>query len=144
MQVLNEFIAVCRKAGRDRETAYALADAIANASIVHDITQHHRLAQALPPRATSFHTGTVLGIAAATLAQCETLYSEDLSMGWQVIERSRCQPFMTPSSVRWQGNHVTTVQRPAMDGISSGISAPRNFTQSNFVHRCNTSRRPLL
>ena len=47
MQVLNEFIAVCRKAGKDRETTYALADAIANASIVHDITiGTYRLAQA--------------------------------------------------------------------------------------------------
>ena len=47
VQVLNEFVAVCRKTGKDRETAYALADAIANASTVHDITlATYRLAQA--------------------------------------------------------------------------------------------------
>ncbi|WP_156860750.1 PIN domain-containing protein [Casimicrobium huifangae] len=84
VQVLNEFIAVCRKAGKDRETAYALADAIANASIVHDITlSTYRLAQALATRYQLSHWDSLI-VAAATLAQCETLYSEDLQHG-QVI-----------------------------------------------------------
>lgn len=84
VQVLNEFIAVCRKAGKDRETAYALADAIANASIVHDITlSTYRLAQALATRHQLSHWDSLI-VAAATLAQCETLYSEDLQHG-QVI-----------------------------------------------------------
>ena len=84
VQVLNEFIAVCRKAGKDRETAYALADAIANASIVHDITiGTYRLAQALATRYQLSHWDSLI-VAAATLAQCETLYSEDLQHG-QVI-----------------------------------------------------------
>jgi len=78
VQVLNEFIAVCRKAGKDRETTYALADAIANASIVHDITiSTYRLAQALATRYQLSHWDSLI-VAAATLAQCETLYSEDL------------------------------------------------------------------
>ena len=51
VQVLNEFIAVCKKCGKDRETAYQLADAIANASTVHEITlSTYRLAQALATR----------------------------------------------------------------------------------------------
>lgn len=84
VQVLNEFIAVCRKAGKDRETAYALADAVANASIVHDITlSTYRLAQALATRYQLSHWDSLI-VAAATLAQCETLYSEDLQHG-QVI-----------------------------------------------------------
>ena len=84
VQVLNEFVAVCRKAGKDRETAYALADAIANASIVHDITiGTYRLAQALATRYQLSHWDSLI-VAAATLAQCETLYSEDLQHG-QVI-----------------------------------------------------------
>ena len=84
VQVLNEFIAVCRKAGKDRETTYALADAIANASIVHDITiSTYRLAQALATRYQLSHWDSLI-VAAATLAQCETLYSEDLQHG-QVI-----------------------------------------------------------
>ena len=84
VQVLNEFIAVCRKAGKDRETAYALADAIANASIVHDITiGTYRLAQALATRYQLSHWDSLI-VAAAPLAQCETLYSDDLQHG-QVI-----------------------------------------------------------
>jgi len=84
VQVLNEFVAVCRKTGKDRETAYALADAIANASTVHDVTlATYRLAQALTTRYQLSHWDGLI-VAAATLAQCETLYSEDLQHG-QVI-----------------------------------------------------------
>ena len=84
VQVLNEFVAVCRKAGKDRETAYALADAVANASIVNDITiGTYRLAQALATRYQLSHWDSLI-VAAATLAQCETLYSEDLQHG-QVV-----------------------------------------------------------
>lgn len=84
VQVLNEFVAVCRKTGKDRETAYALVDAIANASTVHDITLGtYRLAQALATRYQLSHWDGLI-VAAATLAQCETLYSEDLQHG-QVI-----------------------------------------------------------
>ena len=84
VQVLNEFVAVCRKTGKDRETAYALADAIANASTVHDITlATYRLAQALATRYQLSHWDGLI-VAAATLAQCDTLYSEDLQHG-QVI-----------------------------------------------------------
>ncbi|MBL8310177.1 MAG: PIN domain-containing protein [Burkholderiales bacterium] len=84
VQVLNEFVAVCRKTGKDRETAYALADAIANVSTVHDITlATYRLAQALATRYQLSHWDGLI-VAAATLAQCETLYSEDLQHG-QVI-----------------------------------------------------------
>ena len=51
VQVLNEFAAICKKCGKDRETAYQLADAIANASTVHEITlSTYRLAQALATR----------------------------------------------------------------------------------------------
>jgi len=84
VQVLNEFVAVCRKTGKDRETAYALADAIANASTVHDITlATYRLAQALATRYQLSHWDGLI-VAAATLSQCDTLYSEDLQHG-QVI-----------------------------------------------------------
>lgn len=78
VQVLNEFVAVCKKCGKDRETAYQLADAIANASTVHEITlSTYRLAQALATRFRLSHWDGLI-IAAATLAQCETLYSEDM------------------------------------------------------------------
>lgn len=84
VQVLNEFVAVCKKCGKDRETAYQLADAIANASTVHEITlSTYRLAQALATRFRLSHWDGLI-IAAATLAQCETLYSEDMQHG-QVI-----------------------------------------------------------
>ena len=84
VQVLNEFVAVCKKCGKDRETAYQLADAIANASTVHEITlSTYRLAQALATRYQLSHWDGLI-VAAATLAQCETLYSEDLQHG-QVI-----------------------------------------------------------
>jgi len=93
VQVLNEFIAVCRKAGKDRETAYALADAIANASIVHDITiGTYRLAQALATRYQLSHWDSLI-VAAATLAQCETLYSEDLQHGQVVGTVKVVNPF---------------------------------------------------
>lgn len=84
VQVLNEFVAVCKKCGKDRETAYQLADAIANASTVHEITlSTYRLAQALATRYQLSHWDGLI-VAAATLAQCETLYSEDMQHG-QVI-----------------------------------------------------------
>lgn len=84
VQVLNEFAAVCKKCGKDRQTAYQLADAIANASTVHEITlSTYRLAQALATRYQLSHWDGLI-IAAATLAQCETLYSEDTQHG-QVI-----------------------------------------------------------
>ena len=84
VQVLNEFIAVCKKCGKDRETAYQLADAIANASTVHGITlSTYRLAQAVATRYQLSHWDGLI-VAAATLAQCETLYSEDMQHG-QVI-----------------------------------------------------------
>ena len=82
--VLNEFVAVCKKCGKDRETAYQLADAIANASTVHEITlSTYRLAQALATRYQLLHWDGLI-VAAATFAQCETLYSEDMQHG-QVI-----------------------------------------------------------
>ena len=84
VQVLNEFVAVCKKCGKDRETAYQLADAIANASTVHEIAlSTYRLAQALATRYQLSHWDGLI-VAAATLAQCETLYSEDMQHG-QVI-----------------------------------------------------------
>ena len=84
VQVLNEFVAVCKKCGKDRETTYQLADAIANASKVHEITlSTYRLAQALATRYQLSHWDGLI-VAAATLAQCETLYSEDMQHG-QVI-----------------------------------------------------------
>ena len=84
VQVLNEFIAVCKKCGKDRETTYQLADAIANASTVHEITlSTHRLAQAVATRYQLSHWDGLI-VAAATLAQCATLYSEDMQHG-QVI-----------------------------------------------------------
>ena len=84
MQVLNEFVAVCKKCGKDCETAYQLADAIANASTVHEITlSTYRLAQALATHYQLSHRDGLI-VAAATLAQCETLYSEDMQHG-QVI-----------------------------------------------------------
>jgi predicted nucleic acid-binding protein len=84
VQVLNEFVAVCKKCGKDRETAYQLADAIANASTVHEITlSTYRLAQALATRYQLSHWDGLI-VAAAILAQCETLYSEDMQHG-QVI-----------------------------------------------------------
>ena len=84
VQVLNEFVAVCKKCGKDRETAYQLADAIANASTVHEITlSTYRLAQALATHYQLSHRDGLI-VAAATLAQCETLYSEDMQHG-QVI-----------------------------------------------------------
>ena len=84
VQVLNEFVAVCKKCGKDRETAYQLADAIANASTVHEITLSTcRLAQAIATRYQLSHWDGLI-VAAATLAQCETLYSKDMQHG-QVI-----------------------------------------------------------
>ena len=84
VQVLSEFVAVCKKCGKDRETAYQLADAIANASTVHEITlSTYRLAHALATRNQLSHWDGLI-VAAATLAQCETLYSEDMQHG-QVI-----------------------------------------------------------
>ena len=84
VQVLNEFVAVCKKCRKDRETAYQLADAISNASTVHEITlSTYRLAQALATRHQLSHWDGLI-VAAATLAQCETLYSEDMQHG-QVI-----------------------------------------------------------
>ena len=84
VQVLNEFVAVCKKCGKDRETAYQLADAIANASTVHEITlSTYRLAQALATRYQLSHWDGLI-VAAATLAQCETLCSEAMQHG-QVI-----------------------------------------------------------
>ena len=84
VQVLNEFVAVCKKCYKDRETAYQLADAIANTSTVHEITlSTYRLAQALATRYQLSHWDGLI-VAAATLAQCETLYSEDMQHG-QVI-----------------------------------------------------------
>ena len=84
VQVLNEFIAVCKKCGKDRETTYQLADAIANASTVHEITiSTYRLAQAVATRYQLSHWDGLI-VAAATLAQCATLYSEDMQHG-QVI-----------------------------------------------------------
>ena len=84
VQVLNEFVAVCKKCGKDRQTAYQLADAIANASTVHEITlSTYRLAQALATRYQLSHWDGLIA-AAATLAQCDTLYSEDMQHG-QVI-----------------------------------------------------------
>ena len=51
VQVLNEFVTICKKCGTDCETAHQLADAIANASTVHEITlSTYRLAQALATR----------------------------------------------------------------------------------------------
>ena len=84
VQVLNEFIAVCKKCGKDRETTYQLADAIANGSTVHEITlSTYRLAQAVATRYQLSHWDGLI-VAATTLAQCETLYSEDMQHG-QVI-----------------------------------------------------------
>ena len=84
VQVLNEFIAVCKKCGKARKTAYQLANAIANASTVHEITlSTYRLAQAVATRYQLSHWDGLI-VAAATLAQCETLYSEDMQHG-QVI-----------------------------------------------------------
>jgi predicted nucleic acid-binding protein len=84
VQVLNEFVAICKKCGKDRETAYQLADAIATASTVLEITlSTYRLAQALATRYQLSHWDSLI-VAAATLAQCETLYSEDMQHG-QVI-----------------------------------------------------------
>lgn len=84
VQVLNEFVAVCKTCGKDRENAYQLADAIANASTVHEITLSiYRLAQALATRYQLSHWDGLI-VAAATLAQCETLHSEDMQHG-QVI-----------------------------------------------------------
>ena len=84
VQVLNELVAACKKCGKDRETAYQLADAVANASTVHEITlSTYRLAQALATRYQLSHWDGLI-VAAATLAQCETLYSEDMQHG-QVI-----------------------------------------------------------
>ena len=81
VQALNEFVAVCKKCGKDRETAYQLADAIANASTVHEITlSTYRLAQALATRYQLSHWDGLI-VAAATLAQCETLYSEAMQHG---------------------------------------------------------------
>lgn len=93
VQVLNELVAVCRKTGKNRETAYALADAIANASTVHDITlATYRLAQALATRYQLSHWDGLI-VAAATLAQCETLYSEDLQHGQAIGTVKVVNPF---------------------------------------------------
>jgi predicted nucleic acid-binding protein len=84
VQVLNEFVAVCKQCGKDRETAYQLADAIIKASTVHEITlSSYRLAQALATRYPLSHWDSLI-VAAATLAQCETLCSEAMQHG-QVI-----------------------------------------------------------
>ena len=84
VQVLSEFVAVCKKCGKDRETAYQLADAIANASTVHEITlSTYRLAHALATRNQLSHWDGLI-VAAATLAQCETLYSEDMQHGQMI------------------------------------------------------------
>ena len=93
VQVLNEFVAVCRKCGKDRETAYQLADAIANASTVHEITlSTYRLAQALATRYQLSHWDGLI-VAAATLAQCETLYSEDMQDGLVIGTVKVANPF---------------------------------------------------
>ena len=94
VQVLNEFVAVCKKCGKDRETAYQLADAIANASTVHEITLSiYRLAQALATRYQLSHWDGLI-VAAATLAQCETLYSEDMQHGQVIGTVKVVNPFM--------------------------------------------------
>ena len=93
VQVLNEFVAVCKKCGKDRETAYQLADAIANASTVHEITlSTYRLAQALATRYQLSHWDGLI-VAAATLAQCETLYSEDMQHGQMIGTVKVVNPF---------------------------------------------------
>jgi len=51
VQALNEFVAVCKKCGKDGETADQLANATANASSVHEITlSTYRIAQVLATR----------------------------------------------------------------------------------------------
>ena len=93
VQVLNEFVAVCKKCGKDRETAYQLTDAIANASTVHEITlSTYRLAQALATRYQLSHWDGLI-VAAATLAQCETLYSEDMQHGQLIGTVKVVNPF---------------------------------------------------
>lgn len=84
VQVLNEFIAVCLKSGKDRATAHQLADAIAKSCTVHDLSLNtYRVAQAIATRFQLSHWDGLI-VAAATIAQCETLYSEDMQHG-QVI-----------------------------------------------------------
>ena len=93
VQVLSEFVAVCKKCGKDRETAYQLADAIANASTVHEITlSTYRLAHALATRNQLSHWDGLI-VAAATLAQCETLYSEDMQHGQMIGTVTVVNPF---------------------------------------------------
>ncbi len=93
VQVLNEFIAVCRKCGKDTATAYQLADAIAGACTVHEISlPTYRLAQALATRYQLSHWDGLI-VAAATLAQCETLYSEDMKHGQLIGTVKVVNPF---------------------------------------------------
>lgn len=81
VQVLNEFIAVCRKSGLDRATAYQLSDTLASVCVVSDISiATYRVAQALAMRYQLSHWDGLI-VAAATIANCETLYSEDLQHG---------------------------------------------------------------
>ena len=87
--MLNEFVAVCKKCGKDRETAYRFANAIT----VHEITlSTYRLAQALATRYQLLHWDGLI-VAAPTLAQCETLYSEDMQHGQAIGMVKVANPF---------------------------------------------------
>jgi predicted nucleic acid-binding protein len=93
VQVVNEFIAVCRKCGKDAATSYQLADAIARACTVHELSlPTYRLAQALATRYRLSHWDGLI-VAAATLAQCKTLYSEDLQNGQMIGTVKVVNPF---------------------------------------------------
>ena len=95
VQVLNEFIAVCRKSKKDLPTAYRLANTLASACTVHGLTvTTFRLAQTFATTHQVSHWDALI-LAAANIAQCDTLYSEDLQHGQKIGGLTIVNPFLS-------------------------------------------------
>lgn len=94
VQVLNEFVAVCRKSQKDLATAYVLANAIAGACTVHELTTAtFRLAQTLATAHRISHWDALI-LAAADIAECDVLYSEDMQHGQKIGKLTIVNPFL--------------------------------------------------
>ncbi|PIQ13858.1 MAG: VapC toxin family PIN domain ribonuclease [Hydrogenophilales bacterium CG_4_9_14_3_um_filter_59_35] len=85
-QVVNEFLNICRvKLGMDLPTRHALArELIAGCRVVPVDTATVKLAMNIAERHSVSHWDALI-VAAALLAGCDTLYSEDMQHG-QVFE----------------------------------------------------------
>jgi predicted nucleic acid-binding protein len=94
VQVLNEFFAVCKKAKRTQATAYALTNTIAKACVVHDVTfRTYQLAQTLAVTHQISHWDALI-VAAAQLARCDVLFSEDLQHNMKFGALTLINPFL--------------------------------------------------